>query len=112
MREIIIDNAERLEMDHWHQDDEWRKRTCAEETLCQTTHCLAGWLQVCSTEPAIRDAFDTQMAGIMAAPVAAKMFFRKDDEVLTWLRDRSYVSDLDRIAKRAAERHGRFVGVF
>lgn len=94
VREIIIDNAERLDMGHWHGDDQWVDRTCAEETLCGTTHCLAGWLQVCSTEEKIRNLSNTQMAGMISAPVASKMFFSENKETLTWLRDRKYVEEL------------------
>ena len=94
VREIILDDAKRLEMGHWHQTDEWRDRTCAEETLCGTTHCLAGWLQVCSTDPEIRKK-DAEFAGFLSAPIAAPLFFSSSDKVLTWLRDREYVKQLE-----------------
>jgi hypothetical protein len=87
--EIILENEERLQMNHWHGGTEWRDRTCAEEAVCGTTHCLAGWLQVCSTDPEIRK-LDTQLAGTLLAPQAAKMFFREAPEVLDWLRNREY----------------------
>ena len=93
VRAIILDDQKRLEMGHWHQTDEWKNRTCAEETLCNTTHCLAGWLQVCSTIPEIKE-LDAQLAGILSAPVASKMFFRKADEVLNWLETRAYVDEM------------------
>ena len=89
VREIILDNNSLLSMGHWHGDKEWVNRTCAEEVVCGTTHCLAGWLQVCSTEPALKQ-IDAQLAGILSAPVAAKMFFRDTTEVLQWLREREY----------------------
>jgi pentapeptide repeat protein len=94
VRAIILDNTARLEMGHWHDGDEWRERTCAEETLCSTTHCLAGWLQVCSTNQEIREMGDPELAGILSAPVAAKMFFRKPDEVLAWLENRAYAEEV------------------
>ncbi len=96
-----MDDANRLEMGHWHQDDAWRNRTCAEETLCETTHCAAGWLQVCNTNPAIRDHADPQIAGAMAAPIAAKMFFRPAAEVLAWFESRAYVQELNEIKGEA-----------
>ena len=99
VREIILDDKARLEMGHWHGNEEWVERTCAEETICGTTHCLAGWLQVCSTNPEIR-GMDENLAGIVSAPVASKMFFRGADEVMTWLETRQYVNEIN--DKRAA----------
>ena len=92
VREIVMENEERLNMGLWHDGDEWQKRTCAEEAVCGTTHCLAGWLQVCATDDKVRK-LDAQLAGIVQAPVASKMFFREDDEVLEWLRDKKYVEE-------------------
>ena len=89
---------------HWHQTDEWRERTCAEETLCETTHCLAGWLHVCSTDEKVRAMENPQLAGIASAPLAAKMFFRGDEEVLSWLDERKYVADIDEDNKRREAR--------
>ena len=89
VREIILDNTDRLDMGTWHRDGGWVKRSCAEEAVCGTSHCLAGWLQVCSTDKNIR-ALDAQLAGILSAPVAAKMFFCDAHEVLTWLRKKKY----------------------
>ena len=110
VRAIILDDSVRLEMGHWHGDDgEWMNKTCAEEAVCGTTHCLAGWLQVCATDPEVR-AMDTQLAGIVQAPVAAKMFFRKSDEVLAWLTDQKYVSDIEESNCQAAERAARKSG--
>jgi hypothetical protein len=102
VRAIVLDDKARLEMNHWHGDDGWVDRTCAEETLCGTTHCLAGWLQVCSTKPELR-GISAELAGVLAAPVAAKMFFRKSAEVLPWLEGRKYVEEIaEGEARRAA----------
>jgi hypothetical protein len=106
VRAIILDDTARLEMGHWHGDNDWRNRTCAEETLCGTTHCLAGWLQVCTTEPKLR-TIDAQLAGTLAAPVASKMFFRGADEVLPWLEQRKYVEEVAEAERRAAERKAK-----
>jgi hypothetical protein len=92
VREIVMENEERLHMGHWHNGEDWRKRTCAEEAVCGTTHCLAGWLQVCATDPKVRE-MDPQLAGIVQAPVAAKMFFRGGQTVLEWLRERKYAEE-------------------
>jgi Pentapeptide repeats (8 copies) len=93
VREIILDNACRLEMGHWHDGDEWKNRTCVEETLCGTTHCLAGWLQVCSTDTKLRE-LEPSIAGILAAPIASNMFYRSNVEVLEWLRNREYAKEV------------------
>ena len=77
----------------WHGDEGWRDRTCAEETLCGTTHCLAGWLQVCSVDPEVRDLNCVQASGFLAAPIAAKMFHRGEAEVKSWLEERKYVAE-------------------
>jgi len=106
VREIILDNKERLDMGHWHADDGWKERTCAEETLCGTTHCMAGWLQVCSTEPALKDV-EAYVAGVCAAPIAAKMFYRGQAEALNWLETRAYVAETEERARRDAERAAR-----
>jgi hypothetical protein len=92
VREIVMENEERLHMGHWHNGEDWRKRTCAEEAVCGTTHCLAGWLQVCATDPKVRE-MDPQLAGIVQAPVAAKMFFRDGQTALEWLRERKYAEE-------------------
>jgi hypothetical protein len=107
VREVVLDDTRRLEMRHWHDEESsWRTKSCAEEMLCGTTHCLAGWLQVCSTDENVR-ALDPQTAGVVSAPVAAKMFFRSDDEVLDWLRNRQYVDDIEEGNRRSAERKAR-----
>ncbi len=94
VRAIVMDEKSRLEMGHWHESPEWKERSCAEEMLCGTTHCLAGWLQVCSTVPEIRN-LDAELAGILSAPVASKMFFKQPDEVFEWLETRAYVKELN-----------------
>jgi uncharacterized protein YjbI with pentapeptide repeats len=92
VRSIILDDKTRLEMGHWHGGTDWEDRTCAEEAVCGTTHCLAGWLQVCSTNPEMRK-IDAELAGILCAPVASKMFFRGSEEVLNWLDTRAYATE-------------------
>lgn len=95
VRTIILDNQNRLFMGHWHDDySEWQAHTCAEEAACETTHCLAGWLQVCSTDPEVRK-MEPQTAGFMCAPIACSMFFQSDDRVLKWLENREYVKALE-----------------
>jgi hypothetical protein len=93
VRAIILDSEDRLKMSQWHGNGDWIKKTCAEEAVCGTTHCLAGWLQVCSTDDNVR-RMETQSAGALQAPIAAKLFFRENDEVLNWLRDREYIKEL------------------
>jgi hypothetical protein len=92
VREIILDKEDRLFMGDWHTSNGWRDRSCAEEALCGTSHCLAGWLQVCSTDKNVRE-LTPHLAGIVSAPVASKMFFRDATEVLEWLREKKYVEE-------------------
>jgi hypothetical protein len=106
VREIVLADEARLNMYHWHGDDEWRNRTCAEETLCRTTHCMAGWLQVCTTEQALKGV-PADLAGALAAPIAAKMFYCDNAEALEWLRDRKYVAETEAYKKRGAELKAR-----
>jgi hypothetical protein len=111
VREIIVDNAERLEMGLWHADTGWVKRTCAEEAVCGTQHCLAGWLQVCATDDNVRK-MDAHLAGVVQAPVAAKMFFRDAPEVLAWLKERKYADEAKDYASFVTRKRsrGRFLG--
>ena len=102
VRAIVMDDANRLNMGHWHGNEAWKNKTCAEETLCGTTHCMAGWLQVCTTETALKN-IDPQRAGILAAPIAAKMFYRTNSEALEWLRERKYVQEVAAYERRGAE---------
>jgi hypothetical protein len=90
--ELILNDPKTLYMDHWHETDEWKQRTCAEEAVCGTTHCLAGWLQVCSTDPKVRD-LAPNVAGFIQAPQAAKMFYSTNDEVIDWLKNREYAKE-------------------
>ena len=106
VREIIMDSASRLEMGYWHSDEQWKNRTCAEEAMCETSHCLAGWLQVCSANTDLRE-LNPQLAGTLAAPIAAKMFFRSNDETLDWLKERKYVAEIAEREQRAAERKAK-----
>jgi hypothetical protein len=92
VREIVMENNQRLDMGLWHEDDEWANRSCAEEALCGTTHCLAGWLQVCSTDERVRKLPNPELAGWLAAPIASKMFFESNKRALAWLRDREYAA--------------------
>ena len=90
VREIILDDPKRLFMGYWHDAaSNWQSKTCAEEALCGTTHCLAGWLQVCSTDEAIRK-LPPAVAGTLLAPVAASMFYKKETDVIAWLERREY----------------------
>jgi hypothetical protein len=103
VREIILSDRSRLNMRYWHGNEEWKSRTCAEETLCGTTHCLAGWLQVCTAEPALKD-IETWLAGTLAAPVAAKMFYKSNEDAFKWLESRAYVVETAEYERRAAKR--------
>jgi hypothetical protein len=103
VRAFVLDRRERLNMQQWHSTDDWRNRTCAQEVACGTAHCIAGWLQVCTTEPALK-TIEPHLAGILAAPIASKMFCKGNDEALEWLESRAYVAETAEVEKRNAER--------
>ena len=90
--EIILSDPKRLYMDHWHDGESWQEKTCAEEAVCGTTHCLAGWLQVCSTDPKVRK-LSPPAAGFVQAPMAARMFYESDERVIEWLKNREYANE-------------------
>lgn len=101
-----MDSPNRFHMGHWHGNEDWKERTCAEETICGTTHCLAGWLQVCATDPKIRSSLSVAQAGFLVAPIAAKMFYRGQEEVKNWLTDRAYVADYRRNPPKERKEEG------
>ena len=80
-------------MSHWHGDDSWIDKTCSEEAVCGTTHCLAGWLQVCTTNSDVKKMLP-EIGGTFQAPVAAKLFYSRSEEVIAWLTNRDYVKEL------------------
>ena|ERR1700737_3448549 len=92
VRAVIIDNELRLEMDYWHDSDDWETRTIAEEMACNTAHCLAGWLQIFA--PIELRQLPAALAGEIQAPVAAKMFYSDEGTVYNWLESRAYVEEL------------------
>jgi len=91
VREIILGDSSRLYMNHWHGAESWRKHTCGEEATCGTTHCLAGWLQVCATNDEVRK-LEPNIAGYIQAPVAAPLFYSTNARVLDWLTNREYAT--------------------
>jgi hypothetical protein len=80
-------------MGHWHGTNDWKQRSCAEEAVCGTTHCLAGWLQACATNPKVRE-LEPHVAGFVQAPIAARMFYKENAETLKWLTDRTYETEI------------------
>ena len=90
VREVILKAPQRLKMDGWHQNSEWLKHTPQEELhTCNTTHCLAGFLQVNSQYPEVRK-MEPFNAGVICAPSAAWLFFNTKERVERFLRDREY----------------------
>lgn len=88
--EIILHNQDVLEMGHWHDEkSDWKNKTCAEEAVCGTTHCLAGWLQVCAANPKVKE-LEPQLAGIIQAPIASHMFYETNARVVEWPTNREY----------------------
>ncbi len=73
--QVIVESMpERWRMSEWHSDNEWRNKTPADAlNNCGTAHCLAGWAQTLSPDPAIR-AMDPARAGAILLPRHVHMF--------------------------------------
>ena len=91
VREIVLAKPERLRMDTWHSDEWTPDHTPEEERTCGSAHCIAGWLQALSPDPAIR-VMEAEAAGRKLAPVAAGLFYADDDTVLGWFKERMYAN--------------------
>lgn len=92
VREIVLADPDRLNMSIWHRRSGWINKSCEQEAACGTSHCIAGWLQVCSDDPEIR-SLDPNLAGIICAPQAASAFYVEDAEALEWFKNRSYAKE-------------------
>lgn len=92
VREIILEDEIRFDMRVFHNGFGWIGRTCEEEASCGTAHCIAGWLQVCSTDPTVREA-DPEVAGAICAPQAVHMFYQSHDRARKWLINREYAKE-------------------
>jgi hypothetical protein len=91
VREIVLAKPERLRMSTWHSDEWTPDHTPEEERTCGSAHCIAGWLQALSSDPAIR-MMDAEAAGRKLAPVASGLFYADDDTVLGWFKERMYAN--------------------
>ena len=91
VREIVLAKPERLYMNNWHSDEWTPEHTPEEEQTCGSAHCIAGWLQALSPDPAIRQ-MDPLDAGVKLAPTAAPLFYVDDAIVLQWFKDRGYAA--------------------
>jgi hypothetical protein len=77
VRAAALDDPAALNMTTWHK--------------CETTHCIAGWLQVQAglpqnSEYAARDA-------ARLAPIASGLFHASTARALAWLKDREYAQE-------------------
>lgn len=94
VREIILKTPNRLRMVWWHGKDSseiWSPETLkSTEVDCGTTHCLAGWLQVCSEDPGIRGMPTRIAAQFLLPSIPSKIYYDTEKDVIEWLRDRVY----------------------
>jgi len=89
VREIVLANPDRLDMDSWHSREWNSEHTPEEERNCGSTHCIAGWLQALSADPEVR-SMDPVLAGGKLAPCAVPFFYAPNAIALQWLKDRAY----------------------
>ena len=93
VRAIVTTKPKRLDMSGWHSAGWTPEHTPEEEHKCGSVHCIAGWLQALSPDPAVRE-MDAQAAGCKLAPVAAAsgIFFVNDEMAFEWLEKRKYAT--------------------
>ena len=87
---VINDNPHHFLMCDWHTSSTWVEDegsvtpesaddALARATSCGTTHCIAGWAQALSLDPAVR-AMRTPVAGSSLLPRHAHLFHLSDEE--------------------------------
>ena len=96
VREIVLKQPERLRMSGWHFGKWTPDHTPEEEHACGSAHCIAGWLQALSHDPALRK-ISAKVAGTKLAPASSYMFFTSDAVALQWLKDRGYAKMAERV---------------
>ena len=73
-----IIEANRLNMAHWHQNDNWKNQSIAQVHECKTTHCVAGWIQIFEKDK--YNNISAQEAGIKCAPNLAWVFDKTNEQ--------------------------------
>ena len=73
IKEIVLANADSLEMEQWH--------------TCDTTHCLAGWAIHLAGVKSLEDKYPPHLLGArLLGHQAAKHFYNTNQEVIEWLQ--------------------------
>jgi hypothetical protein len=79
-----------LDMSMWHKTD-----------TCGTTHCIGGWAQALSTDPAMKALHPSVAGALILGPVAANHFGDDDKTAREWLKSVLANSQLRRPEDRA-----------
>jgi len=70
----------RLVMSTWHQNENWKNQTVDQVVNeCNTTHCVAGWLQIFEKDK--YNNMDPEKAGKLIAPNLAHLFYESEARV-------------------------------
>lgn len=77
LKPIIETN--RLYMNHWHQNENWKNQTIEQIHACGTTHCVAGWIQIFEKDK--YNDMSAQEAGTKCAPNLVTIFNKTNEEV-------------------------------
>lgn len=67
-------------MGHWHKDDTWKNKT-TEKVIneCNTTHCVAGWIQIFEKDK--YNDMEAEECGTRCAPNLANFFHSNESTV-------------------------------
>jgi hypothetical protein len=77
VRDTVLADPDTLDMTTWHK--------------CETTHCIAGWLQVQAGLP--QDGEYAAADAARLAPIATGMFYASTARAWAWLKDREYAQE-------------------
>jgi len=89
VREIVLAQPHRLDMNGWHSEGWTPEHTPEEEHKCGSAHCIAGFLQALSPDEAVR-RMDPLDAGKKLAPTQSYIFFTSNNVAKKWLEERAY----------------------
>lgn len=90
VRDVILQNRDRLVMHSWHSDDDWQTGGAKPIHVCQTTHCIAGWahhLAALKRPELLDEKINVYLVGRLAlGDKAASHFFDSRSDALEWLQ--------------------------
>lgn len=98
VREAVLAEPEKLEMDYWHSNDQ--EKPCDIE--CATAHCIAGWAEVVTGEGmwvALPRLMSEWHMALLPSDSPLHDDTRRED-ALNWLRSRAYVAHIEGLELR------------